>query len=115
MHPKIALVFPGQGSQYVGMLSNLYGSNQIIKQTFEEASFALNYDLWQLVKHGPAEQLNQTEFTPALLPAITTCPGALKLAASTVLVLTVAASLHAATTSASAKPKIAAIAPPPSP
>ncbi|MFV7783587.1 ACP S-malonyltransferase [Shewanella marisflavi] len=67
---KIAYVFPGQGSQAVGMLAELAAENEIIGQTFAQASEALGYDLWQLVQEGPAETLNQTDKTqPALLTA----------------------------------------------
>lgn len=70
MTKKIAFVFPGQGSQTTGMLSELASQFPIVKSTFEEASTVLNYDLWQLVQQGPAELLNQTEYTqPALLAA----------------------------------------------
>lgn len=70
MTPKIAFVFPGQGSQSVGMLKNIAADHDIIKKTFDEASAALGYDLWALSQAGPAEQLNQTEFTqPAILTA----------------------------------------------
>jgi len=65
----LAFVFPGQGSQTVAMLSD-FGDNLIVQNTFKEASQALGYDLWQLVAIGPAEKLNQTNFTqPALLTA----------------------------------------------
>lgn len=67
---KLAYVFPGQGSQAVGMLADLAAEHQTVEDTFKEASEALGYDLWQLVQSGPEEQLNQTEFTqPALLAA----------------------------------------------
>ncbi|QYJ84825.1 ACP S-malonyltransferase [Shewanella mesophila] len=67
---KIAYVFPGQGSQAVGMLADLAAEHEIIGQTFSEASQVLGYDLWQLVQDGPAESLNQTDKTqPALLTA----------------------------------------------
>ena len=69
MQNKLAFVFPGQGSQTVAMLSD-FAENSIVQATFEEASNALGYDLWQLVSQGPAEKLNQTNFTqPALLTA----------------------------------------------
>jgi [acyl-carrier-protein] S-malonyltransferase len=69
MQNKLAFVFPGQGSQTVAMLSD-FAENNIVQATFEEASKALGYDLWQLVSQGPAEKLNQTNFTqPALLTA----------------------------------------------
>ena len=70
MAHKIALVFPGQGSQTVGMLSELLADSQIAKATFAEASEALGYDLAALVLNGPEEELNQTHRTqPALLTA----------------------------------------------
>ena len=69
MQEKLAFVFPGQGSQAVAMLSD-FAEQEIVQQTFTEASAALGYDLWQLVAQGPAEKLNQTNFTqPALLTA----------------------------------------------
>lgn len=65
-----AMVFPGQGSQTVGMLAELAEQYPIVKETFAEASQALDYDLWQLVQSGPAEALNKTWQTqPALLAA----------------------------------------------
>lgn len=67
---KFALLFPGQGSQSVGMLAALAEAHPVVRETFSEASAALSYDLWQLVSAGPAETLNQTEHTqPALLAA----------------------------------------------
>jgi [acyl-carrier-protein] S-malonyltransferase len=70
MSQKIALMFPGQGSQSVGMLSELLESNEIVKNTFKEASDALGYDLAALVLTGPEAELNQTHRTqPALLTA----------------------------------------------
>jgi [acyl-carrier-protein] S-malonyltransferase len=67
---KFAVVFPGQGSQAVGMLAELAEKFDVVKQTFAEASEALGYDLWALVQAGPAEDLNQTDRTqPALLTA----------------------------------------------
>jgi [acyl-carrier-protein] S-malonyltransferase len=66
----LAMVFPGQGSQAVGMLSDLAGSSPQVAETFAEASAVLGYDLWQLVQQGPAEVLNQTGNTqPAMLAA----------------------------------------------
>ncbi len=67
---KLAIVFPGQGSQAVGMLAGLGEQYEIVKATFDEASQALGYDLWELVQQGPVEDLNQTHRTqPALLAA----------------------------------------------
>lgn len=66
----LAYVFPGQGSQAVGMLADLAGAHSIVKESFAEASAALGYDLWQVSQQGPAEKLNQTQVTqPALLAA----------------------------------------------
>ncbi len=64
---SLAFVFPGQGSQFVGML----GEDQpMVAGIFDDASSVLGYDLWELVQTGPGEKLNQTEFTqPALLTA----------------------------------------------
>ncbi|MFA0412572.1 ACP S-malonyltransferase [Vibrio renipiscarius] len=65
---KFAIVFPGQGSQALGMLAELGEQYDVVKQTFAEASDALGYDLWALVQDGPVEDLNQTFRTqPALL------------------------------------------------
>jgi [acyl-carrier-protein] S-malonyltransferase len=67
---QLALVFPGQGSQKVGMLAELGESFSIIKDTFAEASEALAYDMWDLIQNGEQEQLNLTETTqPVLLTA----------------------------------------------
>lgn len=66
----IAHVFPGQGSQSIGMLSALAAAHPVIIQTFQEASDAINLDLWQLAQSGPELDLNRTENTqPALLAA----------------------------------------------
>ncbi|MEO2266557.1 ACP S-malonyltransferase [Pseudoalteromonas sp. YIC-656] len=68
MSEKIAILFPGQGSQSVGMLSELLNESEVVKATFAEASEALGYDLAALVLNGPEEELNQTHRTqPALL------------------------------------------------
>jgi [acyl-carrier-protein] S-malonyltransferase len=67
---SLAFVFPGQGSQSVGMLSQLATEFPHVQATFNEASDVLGYDLWQLITDGPAESLNQTERTqPAMLAA----------------------------------------------
>ncbi|CAI2455297.1 ACP S-malonyltransferase [Serratia plymuthica] len=67
---QFAFVFPGQGSQALGMLADLAAQFPIVEETFSEASSALGYDLWQLVQQGPAEELNKTWQTqPALLAA----------------------------------------------
>ena len=67
---QLALVFPGQGSQSVGMLAELSELHPSVKATFEEASDGAGVDLWALSQGGPDEMLNRTEFTqPALLAA----------------------------------------------
>lgn len=67
---QFAFVFPGQGSQSLGMLADLAAQYPIVEATFSEASSVLGYDLWQLVQQGPAEELNKTWQTqPALLAA----------------------------------------------
>lgn len=67
---KIAMVFPGQGSQTVGMLSDIAEQFPQVEETFSQASSVLGYNLWQLVKQGPSEELDKTEYTqPALLTA----------------------------------------------
>jgi [acyl-carrier-protein] S-malonyltransferase len=63
---KFALVFPGQGSQSLGMMA-AYGDSPVLRATFDEASTALGRDLWQLVTDGPAEALNQTVNTQPLM------------------------------------------------
>ena len=62
-----AALFPGQGSQTVGMLSDFKAEVPEIKDTFSEASDALGYDLWALTQDGPAEQLSLTEITQPLM------------------------------------------------
>jgi [acyl-carrier-protein] S-malonyltransferase len=65
---SFSIVFPGQGSQSVGMLSALAEAFPTVQETFAEASQVLGYDLWQLVQRGPADALNQTAKTqPAML------------------------------------------------
>ena len=63
-----ALVFPGQGSQSIGMQAELADAFPLVKETYQEASGALGFDLWQLVQTGPEEELNKTHITqPAML------------------------------------------------
>ncbi len=62
-----AYVFPGQGSQSVGMLSELAENYELIKQTFDLASDRLGYDLWLLTQQGPEATLNQTVYTQAAM------------------------------------------------
>jgi [acyl-carrier-protein] S-malonyltransferase len=67
---SLAFVFPGQGSQSVGMLSALAGTSPVVQSVFAQASRVLGYDLWQRCQEGPEEALNQTECTqPAMLAA----------------------------------------------
>ena len=70
MSNSLAFVFPGQGSQSVGMLADLAGEHDLVAETFSAATSVLGLDLWQLVSEGPEEKLNQTDITqPALLTA----------------------------------------------
>jgi [acyl-carrier-protein] S-malonyltransferase len=62
-----AALFPGQGSQTVGMLADFESDCPEVKDTFTEASDALGYDLWALAQEGPAEQLSLTEITQPLM------------------------------------------------
>lgn len=67
---KFAFVFPGQGSQSVGMLSELSASHSVVTEVYAEASEVLGYDLWDVVQNGPDTRLNQTDVTqPAMLAA----------------------------------------------
>ena len=67
---KSGFIFPGQGSQSLGMLADFAAKESVIAKTFEEASSALSYDLWALVQNGPEEKLNETQITqPAILTA----------------------------------------------
>ena len=67
---SIAFVFPGQGSQSIGMMSALARVSPVIAATFAEASAVLGYDLWRRCQEGPLELLNSTECTqPAMLTA----------------------------------------------
>ena len=64
------MVFPGQGSQSLGMQSDLASAFPVVQETYAEASEVLGYDLWQLVQEGPAERLGETVVTqPAMLAA----------------------------------------------
>jgi [acyl-carrier-protein] S-malonyltransferase len=67
---SFVFVFPGQGSQSVGMLAALAAAHPVVRTTFEEAARVLGYDLWALVSEGPEAALNATERTqPAMLAA----------------------------------------------
>ena len=63
----LAFVFPGQGSQSIGMLDALANEFTDVEATFQTASEVLGYDLWDIVQNGPAEKLNSTDITqPAM-------------------------------------------------
>lgn len=67
---KYAFVFPGQGSQSLGMLADLAVDHPVVNEVFAEASTVLGYDLWDVVQNGPETRLNQTDVTqPAMLAA----------------------------------------------
>ena len=67
---SLAFVFPGQGSQSVGMLASLAAAEPVVRETFAEASAVLGYDLWALCQQGPEAELGSTEKTqPAMLAA----------------------------------------------
>lgn len=71
---EIAIVFPGQGSQSVGMMTDWGDYQNLVKDVYAQASEALGYDLWEVVCEGPAERLNATETTqPAMLCAGVAC------------------------------------------
>ena len=63
----LGFVFPGQGSQKVGMLAEIAAAHAVVQETFAEASEALGYDLWDLIQNGEQEQLNLTERTQPIL------------------------------------------------
>lgn len=64
---NLAFVFPGQGSQRIGMLSELAAANPLVESTFGEASEALGYDLWTMIQRGEQEDINLTERTQPML------------------------------------------------
>ncbi len=71
---SFSIVFPGQGSQSVAMLATLADEFSVVKETFDQASQVLSYDLWSVVKNGPIEKLNETTVTqPAMLAAGIAC------------------------------------------
>ena len=71
---KFAFVFPGQGSQSVGMMKELASQYACVRQTFEQASTVLGYDLWQVIANGPDSDLNKTQVTqPAMLASGVAC------------------------------------------
>ena len=80
MKKTLAFVFPGQGSQKIGMLAELSEKYAVISQTFAEASEVLGYDLWDLVQNGTQEDITLTERTQPLV-AYGQCGGMAGLAA----------------------------------
>jgi len=64
---KLAVVFPGQGSQSPGMLADMAAEYPMVTDTFSEASECLGYDLWDIAQNGTAEQQRQTEVTQPLM------------------------------------------------
>ena len=66
---NIVVVFPGQGSQSIGMLADYAADWPLVEETFQEASDALGYDTWDIVCNGPAEKINQTEITQPIMLA----------------------------------------------
>lgn len=71
---SLAFVFPGQGSQSIGMLKDIADAEPVVTDTFKLASDALGYDLWEITQQGPQEKLNSTDITqPALLAAGVAC------------------------------------------
>jgi len=69
MTHRIGLLFPGQGAQSVGMLGDFAQSHPTVRNTFDEASAVLGFDLWQLAQEGPLEKQKETEFTQPLMLA----------------------------------------------
>lgn len=69
MNSNLAFVFPGQGSQKIGMLAELASADPVVEQTFAEASETLGYDAWKLVQEGEQDDINLTERTQPILLA----------------------------------------------
>ena len=70
VNSKLAFVFPGQGSQKIGMLADIASDNPIVLKTFNQASEVLGYDIWDMIQNGSQEDINLTERTqPILLTA----------------------------------------------
>jgi [acyl-carrier-protein] S-malonyltransferase len=71
---QVAFLFPGQGSQSVGMLAELAQQSPLVESTFAEASESAGVDLWEIISAGPKDKLDQTEITqPAMLAADISC------------------------------------------
>ena len=64
---SLGILFPGQGSQNIGMLKDLKSSYSIVSEVFEEASDILSCDLWKIAKNGPESKINDTEFTQPIM------------------------------------------------
>ena len=64
---SLGILFPGQGSQSIGMLKDLKSSYNIVSEVFEEASDILSCDLWKIAKNGPESKINDTEFTQPIM------------------------------------------------
>ena len=64
---SLGILFPGQGSQSIGMLKDLKSSFKVVSETFEEASDYLSCDLWKITKNGPESKINDTEFTQPIM------------------------------------------------
>jgi [acyl-carrier-protein] S-malonyltransferase len=67
MNKELAFVFPGQGSQSVGMLADLNTAHPVVKQTFDEASEVFGRDMWRLAQEGPEAELAQTDITQPIM------------------------------------------------
>lgn len=67
MNKQLAFVFPGQGSQSVGMLADLNNAFPVVKKTFDEASEVFGRDMWELAQQGPEQELAQTEITQPIM------------------------------------------------
>jgi [acyl-carrier-protein] S-malonyltransferase len=71
---KVAFLFPGQGSQAIGLLAELGRQSDLVKNLFDEASQAVGSNLWKIAQEGPEDRLNQTEITqPVMLAAGVAC------------------------------------------
>ena len=64
---SLGVLFPGQGSQKIGMLKDLKSSYSIVTEVFEEASDLLSCDLWKITKNGPEAKINDTENTQPIM------------------------------------------------
>lgn len=67
MNKELAFVFPGQGSQSVGMMADLNEAHPVVKQTFDEASDTFGQDMWAMAQQGPETLLSQTEITQPIM------------------------------------------------